>query len=107
MRLTIFAGLLVALVGMHMTASAAVLELAPQIANEINVTTESTPGWISTPEQQAEALVAVELYLDAVDGARYAKAYEMHHEGLRAFQTLTEFTEIEENVRTMAGSAEL
>lgn len=107
MRLLIFAGLFVAFVGTYTIASAATLELSPRIVNEINVTTESTPGWLPTSEQQADALMTLESYLDAVDGARLAEAYEMHHEGLREFQTLTEFTEIEERTRTTAGSAEL
>jgi hypothetical protein len=106
MRISIFAGLVCALVGTQTAASAATLELAPLVPNEINVTADSTPGWIPTPEQQEQALKTVELYLDTIDGARYAEAYEMHAEVFRQQQTLSQFTELEEKVRTIAGSAE-
>ncbi|MEX0807878.1 MAG: DUF4019 domain-containing protein [Dongiaceae bacterium] len=107
MKHWIFAVTMLALIGLHSAVFAATLEFAPGVGTEINVTTESTPGWIPTPEQQQKALRTVEALLDALDEIRYADAYEMYDQGMKQLQTLNQFIELEERIRAMSGPAEL
>ena len=107
MRLLIFVGFLATIVGVHATVAAATFELAPQVTKEINVNIGSDPTWLPRPEQQSLALETVELYLETIDGARYAEAYAMHDPVFQAYQTLDLFIELEERVRTVAGPTEL
>jgi hypothetical protein len=50
---------------------------------EINVTSDSSPGWIPTAEQRRRAVKTTQAYLDAIDDGRYAEAYGLQADALK------------------------
>ncbi|QEX15928.1 hypothetical protein FRZ44_12180 [Hypericibacter terrae] len=84
-------------------AGAGALELAPNVTDEINVTTDSSPGWMPTADQRQGALAAVQSFLDAVQHGRYADAYGMQNPAVVHAQTLLQFTQYEQDFRALSG----
>lgn len=84
-------------------AVAGTLELAPNVAKEINVTTDSSPGWTPTADQRQGALATVQSFLDAVEHGRYADAYGMQNPAVLHAQTLLQFTQYEQDFRALSG----
>ena len=105
MRFWIFAAALAsAIVAISSIAAAATLEISPGTLNEINVTSDSSPGWVPTPEQQRRALAFVQAYLAAIESGRYAEAYALQHEVNKRAQTLEQFSQAAQNFTARAGS---
>lgn len=98
-------GVLVLIAGASTSAFALDVEWPSLPANEINLSSDSKPGWVPTSEQQEEALSVVETYLDAIDNLRYAEAYEMHAEDMKSMHTLAEYTEFMERLGSVAQSS--
>jgi hypothetical protein len=84
-------------------AVAGALELAPNVTDEINVTTDSSPGRMPTADQRPGALAAVQSFLDAVQHGRYADAYGMQNPAVVHAQTLLQFTQYEQDFRALSG----
>jgi len=64
---------------------------------------DSSPGWIPTAEQRQRVIQTVEVFLGAVDGARYAEAYGMLSEINQRGQTLTQFAQDAQKFQALAG----
>lgn len=104
MKSLLFAATLAAAIGVAPPwAAAGTLELAPNVTNEINVTADSSPGWIPTADQRQGALAAVQSFLDAVQHGRYAEAYGMQDQTVLHAQTLLQFTQYEQDFRALSG----
>jgi hypothetical protein len=103
MRSLVFTGALTLSVGMVPATAAVNLELSPGAVNEINVTTDSSRGWIPTPEQRQRATKTVEVFLDALEGGRFAEAYGLLAEINKRNQTQAQFTQEAQKFRAMAG----
>jgi hypothetical protein len=58
----------------------------------VNVTTDSTPGWLPSPELEEEARKTAIDFMAAMDGGRYADAYAFLAEIDRKDQTLSDFS---------------
>ena len=104
MNLSVFVGTLAFAIGaMPATAAPTTFETSPGVMAEINVTSDSRPGWIPTPEQRQRALKTVEIFLDAIDGGRYDEAYGLQVEPLKHIVTTTKFKQDAENFEATAG----
>jgi hypothetical protein len=101
MKLLAAAGALLLLIGA--AAAAVKLQVPPNIKGEINVTSDSTRGWIPSIEQRQLALKIVGMLLDALDGGRYAEAYGLLTDVNKGALTLAQFTQNEQKFRTLAG----
>jgi Protein of unknown function (DUF4019) len=97
--------LLTLAVGMAPAAYAVRLDLPPATINEINVTADSSPGWIPTAAQRQRALKTVRMFLDAVEGGRYADAYGLQNELIKRNQTLAQFIQDAQKFSVLAGPA--
>jgi hypothetical protein len=71
--------------------------------SEINLTTDSSPGWTPTAEQRQRALGAVDVFLAAVESGRYGQAYGLQTEINKRNQTLAQFTEDAQRFKALAG----
>jgi Protein of unknown function (DUF4019) len=58
----------------------------------VNVTTDSTPGWLPSPELEEQAKKTAVDFMAAMDGGRYAEAYAFLAEIDRKDQTLSDFS---------------
>lgn len=72
-------------------------------ANEINVTSDSSPGWLPTIEQRQRALKTTEVFLNALENGRYPEAYEMLTEINRSHMQEAQFVEEGQKFRALAG----
>jgi hypothetical protein len=100
------AGTMIVAIAIATAAAALTLEFPPDTRNEINLTTDSSPGWIPTiptAEQRQRVIQTVEAFLGAVEGARYADAYGMLSEINQRGQTLTQFTQDAQKFQAQAG----
>ena len=104
MKSLVFTAALTLAVGM-VPADAVTLDLRSVTPNEINVTADSSPGWIPTAEQQQRALKIVQMFLDAVEGGRYVEAYGLQNELINRVQTLPQFTQDAQKFSVLAGPA--
>jgi hypothetical protein len=105
MRLLLFAGALAFAIGvMPPLAAAGTLQISPEMAGEINVTSDSAPGWTPTAEQRQRAIEGVQHYLDAIERQSYAEAYRLYHPSLKLEVTLAQFTQDEKEFEDKAGS---
>jgi hypothetical protein len=101
MKLSTAVGALMLLIG---AADAAVrLEVPPNINGEVNVTSDSTRGWIPSVGQRQHAIKIVEMLLDALEDGRYIEAYGLLSDVIKRAQTLAQFTQNEQKFRTLAG----
>jgi Protein of unknown function (DUF4019) len=103
MKSLVLAGALILATGFVSANAVVALELSAGVASEINVTTDSSRGWIPTAEQRRRALKTVEVFLDAVEGGRYGEAYGLQAEISKRLQTLAQFTEDAQKFRALAG----
>ena len=105
MRPLVFSGFLaLGAMAMAATAIASRLEAPPDVLSVVNVTTDSSPGWIPTLDQRQQVIDAAQSYLDALDNGRYAEAYAMQVEGNRQLQTQDKFTEDAKEFNATAGA---
>lgn len=104
MKLLPIGGAITLLIGTA-TAAPLKLELPANIKGEINLTTDSRPGWMPSAEQRQRALKAVEVLLDALEGGRYAEAYALLSDVNKRSQTLAQFIQEQQKFRSVAGPA--
>jgi hypothetical protein len=79
------------------------IELAPAVASEVNVTTDSTPGWVPSAAQRQQALEVTQRFLDAVSAGRYEEAYNLQAGSSRRGETLESFSGQEREFAALAG----
>jgi hypothetical protein len=103
MKLLIAAILLFVMAGIATTVAAVTLELGYEASNEINVTTDSSSGWIPTVEQRRQAIKTIQIFLTAVEDGRYAEAYGMQTDSNRCYQTLDQFSQDAEKFQIVSG----
>jgi hypothetical protein len=102
MKLLGVAGAMIVAIGIVTAAAAVTLELSVDTKNEINLTPDSSPGWTPTTEQRQRVIQTVEMFLGAVEEARYGEAYGMLSEINQRNQTLAQFSQ---NAQTFHGQA--
>jgi len=90
-------------IGTATAGAYATLQLSPGVTSEINVTADSSRGWIPTAEQRQRAIKTLEVFLDAVEEGRYAEAYGMETEINKGNQTLAQFSQDARQFRVLAG----
>lgn len=56
---------------------AALVAAAPPPPREVNLTSDSAPGWLPTVEQEAQAIAAMQSFFTARDEGRSAQAYAL------------------------------
>jgi hypothetical protein len=78
-------------------------EASALIFDEINVTTDSRPGWTPTADQRQHVIKAVQAFLDAVESGRYTEAYGLQAEVNQRRQTLAQFTQDAQKFQALAG----
>jgi hypothetical protein len=104
MKRLIFSGALAFAIGGAPAAIAAGTFETPSAAmGEINVTSDSSPGWIPTAEQRRRAVKTAQAYLDAIDDGRYAEAYGLQADALKREIKLEQFVHDAERFRALAG----
>src|SRR5713226_1126664 len=84
-------------------AAAGSFEASPGVVDEINVTSDSSPGWTPTTDQRQRAMKTVQVFLDAIEGGRYAEAYGLLAEGTKRDQKLAQFTQDAQKFKALAG----
>jgi Protein of unknown function (DUF4019) len=104
MKSLFFSGMLVLSMGiLAPIATAATFEISSGIVDEINVTSDSSPGWTPTADQRQRAIKAVQVFLDAVEGGRYAEAYQLQAELQKRQVTLEQFIQNAQKFQAQAG----
>jgi hypothetical protein len=103
MRPIIIIGALILAVGMVSARAGVTLQLSSEVMREINLTPDSSRGWIPTAEQRQMAVQAAEAFLDALESGRYAEAYGLQTEINKRNQSLAQFTADAEKFRSLAG----
>jgi hypothetical protein len=103
MKLLTVAGALILAIGAVTPATAVTLELSGEVTKEINVTTDSSPGWIPAIEQRQRAIKTIEVFLEALERARDEEAYAMLAALNQRQETLELFTQNSQKFRAVAG----
>jgi hypothetical protein len=103
MKLLVIIGALTLAIVTATAATGLTLQLSSKIASEINVTSDSSPGWMPGPEQRQRAIKTVEMFLGAVEGGRYAEAYELLSEINKRDRTPAKFAQDAQQFRALAG----
>jgi len=85
------------------TTSPAAAQAADQKMREINVTTDSVPGWLPSVELEATALQTVEKFFDLNDDGDYQASYAMLNPGTRALINFEDFRKDNASFRAEAG----
>ena len=95
--------LAIAIVLVPAMAATNTFEVPAEIMNEINVTSDSSRGWIPTSDQRQSAIKAVQVFLDAVDGGHYDEAYRLLADANKRDQTFTQFAQDKQKFNALAG----
>lgn len=78
--------------------------LAQQAPREINLTSDSQPGWIPSAELEQAVLRAAQDYFDAIEAGDPARAYAMLSPEQRRYRMLSTFFEQSRHQRDAAGA---
>ncbi len=70
---------------------------------EINITSDSAPGWIPSAAQEEQVVQTTNNYFDAIDSEQYQRAYSMMNEMNRSAFTLQQFTRQNHTLHEQAG----
>jgi hypothetical protein len=74
-----------------------------ETSKEINITSDSAPGWLPSADQRAQVPQVIGDFLAALDGAQYAKAYNLQTEGQRRLEPLDAFADRVTKFNAQAG----
>jgi Protein of unknown function (DUF4019) len=72
---------------------------------QINITSDSAPGWLPSPDQRAQAPQIAQEFLGALDGGQYQKAYDLQTASQRALETFDRFSKRVREFNAEAGAA--
>ena len=75
-----------------------------QPPEEINITSDSAPGWLPSADQRAQVPQVVQNFLATVDGGQYLKAYDLMTEGRKKSEPFDEFGKRVTEFNAQAGS---
>ena len=78
---------------------------AAAASEQINVTSDSAPGWVPSAEQRTQVPEATREFLDALDTGQYQKAYGLMGEGQRALESFDRFSKRIGEFNATAGAA--
>jgi hypothetical protein len=70
---------------------------------EINITSDSAPGWLPSEELEQKVREAFDRYFAAVDSGRYRGAYDMMSDANKAMLTYDQFAQQSTQFRAQAG----
>ena len=70
---------------------------------QVNITSDSTPGWIPSPEQEDAARNTVTAFLAALDGGKTREAYALLADEHQSHLPYDEFSRIVERFKAQAG----
>ncbi len=92
--------------GGRLVAAALVVSVAPALAEppprEVNLTTDSAPGWVPTVADEPIARRRLDAYFQAVDGGQFSDAHAIMTAQLQAMLPLAKFlTEMDERVHRL------
>ncbi len=73
------------------------------LARQINVTTDSAPGWSPSDDQEKQVVSGTNAFLSAMDAGHYAEAYAWLADINKQQQTLAEFTDATRQFNAKAG----
>jgi hypothetical protein len=104
MRSLIAIGVLTLGIGTASAQRTVTFEISPQVMGEINVSTDSSRGWLPTADQRQKALRAAERFLRSIEAGRYDDAYAMLTSINMRNQSRPEFIAEAEKFRTIAGA---
>jgi hypothetical protein len=71
---------------------------------EINVTTDSAPGWVPSAVQRAKIPQVTAEFLAALDGGQYEKAFSLQADGRNALEPFERFAERVKTFNAQAGA---
>ena len=72
---------------------------------QINVTSDSAPGWLPSADQRAQVPQITQDFLGALDGGQYQKAYSLMAESQRTLESFDRFSKRIREFNTEAGAA--
>ena len=72
---------------------------------QINVTSDSAPGWVPSADQRAQVPQITQGFLAALDGGQYQKAYSLMAESQRALESFDRFSKRVREFNAEAGAA--
>lgn len=94
----------------YVTLPAAALAQAPptagrpaKSAQEINITSDSQPGWVPSAQQMQQVRLAIDSYLSALDEGRYKAAYGMLTQRTKAILPFEKFSGLEHDFYRQSG----
>jgi Protein of unknown function (DUF4019) len=96
------AGLIAALWGSTVLVTSAVAQ-GSEASREINITSDSAPGWRPSAGQMQQVLATVDGYFSALDQQRYQNAYSMMAEPNRKLTSLADFSQQSEQFHQRSG----
>ena len=106
--LAIFAALIIDLVCLALPLAA--LAQAPptagklgKSAQEINITNDSQPGWVPSPQQMQQVRLEADSYLSALDEERYKAAYGMMTQRARTILSFDKFSSMQHDFYRKSG----
>jgi hypothetical protein len=73
-------------------------------SKEINITSDSEPGWLPSADQRAQVPQVIGNFLAALDGGQYAKAYDLQTEAQKRLETFDAFANRVTKFNAQAGS---
>jgi uncharacterized protein DUF4019 len=72
---------------------------------QINVTSDSAPGWVPSTDQRAQVPQIIQDFLAALDGGQYQKAYGLMTESQKALESFDRFSNRIREFNAEAGAA--
>lgn len=87
-----------------LAASLATAALADAAPHEINITSDSAPGWLPTKDQEDSARATVDRFLAALDQGHVADAYALMAEANRSAQPFASFADRQAKFNARAGT---
>lgn len=74
-----------------------------KVAREVNITSDSAPGWIPSETQEEQVILATKDYFFALDSGQYRTAYEMMAPMNKQYVPYPQFMEQSRRFRDQAG----
>lgn len=91
--------------GLLMSVSAAPVMAEDQAQHRVvNVTTDSAPGWLPSPDLEQQALATANAYFSAEDGGHYDQAYAMLSDGMKQLVAQHQYVLEERGFQDMSGA---
>lgn len=76
----------------------------PAAPREVNITTDSAPGWLPTEALERQARQTMDRFFAAIEAGRDREAYDLMTEGNRRLTSFADFAAEQVRFRTQAGA---